>query len=136
MLVLILDRNGLENRRVPDHQICICPHLQAALPGIKPKDPGGGFAEQGAHLAGGNLAGSHPQAVDQLGPVLDAGQAVGDQGEVLPADGLLGQGKGAMVGGNDLNFPLLQGLPQGILIRLGPDGGLHTNLPPSKPGRR
>src|SRR6185437_12702031 len=67
----------------------------------------------------GEAAGVDAMMVDQLHPVFDAGAAVGDFGEVVLAEGLLvGEAKGAVVGGDNLQVIVLEAVPELLLVFL------------------
>ncbi len=87
------------------------------LRGKSPKSLAGAVATSCTKRFGENRRAVHAAGVDQAQPVLDARAAVGNFGEVVPAQLLLFlETERAMVGGNHLQRVLRQPLPQFFLM--------------------
>ena len=111
------------------------PRRDCALPGVHPEQLGRRRRDDLDPALAGDLPADDAAVVEQVDPVLDAGQAVGDLPEVALAEVLLAfEVERAMVGRDQLEVVLDEARPEvGSQWSFVRSGGEQTNFAPSKP---
>ncbi len=90
---------------VIDNNISVAAHRQRPFGGVHTEEAGGLLGQQLHELIGGDAPCGHPGGVEEDGAVLHPGYAVGNFGEVVPAQ-LLGPAEveGAVVGAHRVDL--------------------------------
>ena len=116
---------------VPHNNVGIRAGQQGAFAGVEAEDAGRVGAGEGNELVGGQAASAHAVRPQHRQAVANAGQAVGNLGEVVSAQLFAGDGdrlafiddglravieEGAVVGANGLDDALSQALPQALVV--------------------
>src|SRR4051794_18681720 len=119
-VVALPEADGGVALRVVDHQVGVRARLYDALAPVEAEHARRRGRDQLDPARQGDLAG-HDALVEQVDPVLDGADAVGDGPEVAGAQVLLAlHAEGAVVGGDRLQVVRPQGPPHGVLVALGP----------------